>query len=90
MGGEGFASVIRVVEVLTAMADHHLRKVGVPAEVNTESAVFGVLGSDLEVLPHFNGLPSVAEYAFTPRLGVAFNGLRFPGRIVAASKHLTG
>ena len=83
-------SVGRVVEVLAAMADHHLAQVCVPAEVQAQGAVLGVLGTDLEVLPHLHGLAAIGEGAGTPGLRVALDRLRFPGRIAVGPEHLAG
>ena len=47
-------SVVGVEQVLTAVANHDLTEIFVPAEMNAKCSVFRILGADLEVLPHLH------------------------------------
>jgi hypothetical protein len=42
--------------MLATMADDHSAKLGIPAEMHTQRAVFGIRGANLEVLPHLGNL----------------------------------
>ena len=74
--------------MLAAMADHHSAKLGIPAEMNTQRAVFGILGANLEVLPHLDGLAVVGERACPTCLRVPLNRLGLAGCIAVSPKDL--
>jgi hypothetical protein len=44
--------VVRTVQVLAAVADHHLLEIVIPVEVHPQGVVHRVLHPDLELLPH--------------------------------------
>jgi len=68
-------SVVGVEQVLTAVADHDLTEILVPAEVNAKCSVFRILGADLEVLPHFNDFALIRERSGALGLWIVFNRL---------------
>ena len=55
------------------MADHHLAKVAVPAEMNAHGSIFRILSTDLEVLPHLRSLAVVRKSALSLGLSIAFD-----------------
>jgi len=55
------------------MADHHLAKVAVPAEMNANGSVFRILSPDLEVLPHLRSLAVLRKSALSLGLSIAFD-----------------
>ena len=57
----------------TAMADHHLAKVAIPAEMNAHGSIFRILSPDLEVLPHLRSLAVVRKSALSLSLSIAFD-----------------
>ena len=62
-------SVVGVVEMPAAMADHHLGEVLIPADMNPQGSAFGILGTDLEVLPQLQSpqrLPALQRRSAPP------------------------
>ena len=42
--------------MLATMTYHHWANLGIPAEMNTQGLLFGIFGTNLEVLPHLDCL----------------------------------
>ena len=62
-------SVVGVVEMPAAVADHHLGELLIPAEMNPQGSGLGILGADLEVLPHLQSpqrLPALQRRSAPP------------------------
>ena len=55
------------------MADHHLAKVAIPAEMNAYGSIFRILGADLEVLPHLCSFAVVRKSALSLSLNITFD-----------------
>ena len=71
------------------MADHHSAKLGIPAEMNTQGAAFGIFSANLEVLPHLNSLAVVGERSSPTCLRIPLNRLGLAGGIAVSPEDLT-
>ena len=65
--------MIWVEKMPAAMADHHLAKVAIPAEMNANGPVFRILSANLEVLPHLRSLAVVRKSTLSLGLSIAFD-----------------